>query len=659
MKQKLITAFMAICLLTVMLAMPVFASENTVSGSCGMYANWTLDLDTGVLEISGTGAMKDNAYAGASWYPYRKSIKSVVIGPGITEIGNSSFYECSYLSEITIPEGVTRIGENAFYSALALEAITLPSSVTSIGSLAFYNAQKLSTVTMSDSIPSIGTQAFDGCRSLVNITMPKNLKTLGFRAFADCWALRTVQFSDKLERIDARAFHTCTNLTTVSMTDSVVSLGDSVFYDARSLISVRLSNNLENLPNKGFYNCKSLRYINIPAKLTMFGEDCFAGCSSLSGVVLPDTLVSINAGAFSGSNLKQLVLPESVVYVGNQAFKGCGALKKIAVERSDCYINTWNKHAMGVAGVTTIYGYPESTAHQYAIQYGFSFQILTKDNLWTDTLPVMDNVTMTEAVGHATGNIVRWEAAEGAKLYQLFRRAASESSWTLVTNTGSTAYKDTSAAAGVKYYYKARARFYDFMGDLDIPAVSAIRPGSSALANVTITTTVGHSTGNILYWNAVSGAKLYQVYRLDNGAWTLLKNTGSLAYKDELAKVGVKTYYKVVARNGDNKSDIGSTTSASAVRQAPVSLSNVVMQSAQGHSTGIIVRWNAVGGASLYQVYRLKSGSSSWELLTNTGSTAYKDTTAVPGVRYYYKVVARYGNLKSSMNIDSVSAVRP
>ena len=99
--------------------------------------------------------------------------------------------------------------------------------------------------------------------------------------------------------------------------------------------------------------------------------------------------------------------------------------------------------------------------------------------------------------------------------------------------------------------------------------------------------------------------------------------------------------------------------SVSAVRQAPTALKDVEMQSAQGHSTGIIVRWNPVGGATLYQVYRLQSGTSSWKLLTNTGSTGYKDTTAVPGIRYYYKVVARYGELKSSLNIDSVSAVRP
>ena len=80
--------------------------------------------------------------------------------------------------------------------------------------------------------------------------------------------------------------------------------------------------------------------------------------------------------------------------------------------------------------------------------------------------------------------------------------------------------------------------------------------------------TIGHATGNILYWNAVNNAKIYQVYRLENGSWVLLKNTGSLGYKDETAPVGVKCYYKIVARNGNASSNIATTSSASCTRAA-------------------------------------------------------------------------------------------
>jgi fibronectin type 3 domain-containing protein len=88
----------------------------------------------------------------------------------------------------------------------------------------------------------------------------------------------------------------------------------------------------------------------------------------------------------------------------------------------------------------------------------------------------LDPVQMTKAIGHATGNIIYWEAVENAKIYQVYRRAADETTWTLIKNTGSLGYKDTGAESGVKYYYKVVARNGDIRSTMDIPAVSATRP---------------------------------------------------------------------------------------------------------------------------------------------------------------------------------------
>jgi fibronectin type 3 domain-containing protein len=280
----------------------------------------------------------------------------------------------------------------------------------------------------------------------------------------------------------------------------------------------------------------------------------------------------------------------------------------------------------------------------------------------TNTIPdpgsrLLADVVMTDPTPHHTGIIIRWNAVEGAQLYQIYRLASGETAWTLIKNTGSTAYKDETAAVGVKYYYKVRARDGQRMSSLNIQSVSAIRP----LANVVMTGATPHATGNIIRWNAVEGAVFYQVYRLRSGetAWTLLKNTGSTAYKDETAVEGIKYYYKVRARNGQLMSSMN-IASVSAIRPAAVTkLDNVTMEKAVGHATGNIIYWNAVKNAKLYQVYRLRSGETSWTLLKNTGSLAYKDETAEVGVKYYYKVVARNGDIKSGMNITSVSAVRP
>lgn len=48
------------------------------------------------------------------WYSQRDKIKKIVIENGVTNIGNSAFYDCFNLASISIPNSVTRIGSNAF-----------------------------------------------------------------------------------------------------------------------------------------------------------------------------------------------------------------------------------------------------------------------------------------------------------------------------------------------------------------------------------------------------------------------------------------------------------------------------------------------------------------------------------------------------------------
>ena len=60
------------------------SNEASDTNSCGDQATYT--LENGVLTISGTGAIKKEAFKGNS------TIKSVIIEAGITEIGESAFY---------------------------------------------------------------------------------------------------------------------------------------------------------------------------------------------------------------------------------------------------------------------------------------------------------------------------------------------------------------------------------------------------------------------------------------------------------------------------------------------------------------------------------------------------------------------------------------
>ena len=82
------------------------------SGSCGPNLKWYL-TDNGVLTISGKGKMNDYSFDNRSpWYKY--DIKRIIIGDGVTTIGEFAFTNCSTLTSVTIPNSVTEIGEFAF-----------------------------------------------------------------------------------------------------------------------------------------------------------------------------------------------------------------------------------------------------------------------------------------------------------------------------------------------------------------------------------------------------------------------------------------------------------------------------------------------------------------------------------------------------------------
>ena len=157
MKKKLSLLFL-ICILSAL-----NINAKVYEGSCGDNVNYSLDTSTGVLSITGTGAMKDyNYYSSAPWYSNRSYIKTVEISNGVTSIGDYAFYYCEGLTSVTIPNSVTSIGNYAFDGCSGLTSVTIPNSVTDIGDWAFSDCSGLTTVTIPNSVTSIGSQAFDG-----------------------------------------------------------------------------------------------------------------------------------------------------------------------------------------------------------------------------------------------------------------------------------------------------------------------------------------------------------------------------------------------------------------------------------------------------------------------------------------------------------------
>ena len=159
MKKKLSLLFL-ICIISAL-----NINATVYSGSCGTNVWYSLDTSTGLLSITGTGAMKDySSYSSVPWYSYRSYIKTVEISNGVTSIGESAFEYCSGLTSVTIPNSVTSIGSYAFSMC----------------------SSKLTSVTIGNSVTSIGKGAFKYCLGLTSITIPNSVTSIGDGAFWDC-----------------------------------------------------------------------------------------------------------------------------------------------------------------------------------------------------------------------------------------------------------------------------------------------------------------------------------------------------------------------------------------------------------------------------------------------------------------------------------------
>ena len=112
--KRLLALVMALALALSLAAMPALADDPATSGSFGGDLTWTYDSETGTLTISGTGAMASYFDGNIPWVAYNYDIESVVIGSGVTSIGDDAFAECESLTSVTIPASVTSIGGGVF-----------------------------------------------------------------------------------------------------------------------------------------------------------------------------------------------------------------------------------------------------------------------------------------------------------------------------------------------------------------------------------------------------------------------------------------------------------------------------------------------------------------------------------------------------------------
>ena len=253
------------------------------------------------------------------------------------------------------------------------------------------------------------------------------------------------------------------------------------------------------------------------------------------------------------------------------------------------------------------------------------------------------NVAATDGT-HLDKVVVTWTDGDEEHGYTIWRHTiGTPGAATVIGSTASNVvqFDDTTAAPGMLYYYwvtasnnigsSAKGAYDTGYRRLSAPANVAASDGTSA-AHVAIT------------WSDVTGATSYRIFRhtSDTPAEGMANLGAQLSgYLDTSATPGQKYWYWVVAEASSSASTSAWGVADSGYRR----LAEVPMLAASydEYNDKIALSWADVLGETGYGIWRHTvndplGATSLAEVLANT--LAYDDTTATPGVEYFYWVTA-------------------
>lgn len=318
--KKVISLVLAVLLL-LPASVTAYAAETDTptSGSCGDSAFWS--FADGILTISGTGEVSTEYPQ--PWEAYRLEIEHIVIEEGITELATCCFMSHAYAKTVTLPDSLVSIGRQAFQSCDSLTEITIPKNVTDIGN--WKGEQRAAPAFSGDNLENIYVD-------------PEN---------------------ERFYSVDGVLFDRTTNTllcypmgktaTEYTVPDGILKLSYGAFWFTEATVT-------------------------LPEGLTTIGRSVFFG-ASFSSIEIPGTVTLIDDSAFENCDqLTSITIPESVQQIGLYTFGSCEKLESITILNPDCIIPATNNV---IEEDALIRGYEDSTAQQYARQFGRDFEDIT------------------------------------------------------------------------------------------------------------------------------------------------------------------------------------------------------------------------------------------------------------------------------------------
>lgn len=255
--------------------MSIKVANSILTGSAGK--NITYTLENNCLTLIGSGDIYNFTEKSTPWYANRSEVRTLVMSPGITSIGEYSFQYCSQLVKVTLSEDLREINHYAFHQCHSLESIILPNRITFIGALAFGSCVGLKSAQLSESLQLIHNFLFNNCELLETIKIPKSVKMFGRYSFRWCHSLRSIEIPDTVYKIGEGCFLDCPRLESFTFPKSLTNIPHYTFRYCRSLTSITIPSNIINIEESAFDLCENLNYVRYTGKTSpSYSNDVFS-----------------------------------------------------------------------------------------------------------------------------------------------------------------------------------------------------------------------------------------------------------------------------------------------------------------------------------------------------------------------------------------------
>ncbi|MCD7723120.1 MAG: leucine-rich repeat domain-containing protein, partial [Clostridiales bacterium] len=326
------------------------AQETVASGEDAAGISWVLDSN-GTLTLSGTGAMTtytSATYTSSPWYEYKDQIQSLIIGYGITKLGNYSFYGFTALTSVAVETetdssgyeittlqafGSTTSNQYTFYGCTGITTLKLPANIQYLN-YTFTNCTGVTDLTLvrtdSSTYPGYVSNAYGkntafstttvkytpwylSRNNTINITLCRGVTEVVNYAFYSCSNIGTytapcdVKYPNSTGSFGSAVIESVyltagTVYNTVSYAGSAISQTAAQctpWYQAKAK-SVTLADVITEICEYMFYNATALTSVDL-GEVTTINANAFSGCSALETVTLGSNVQFIGANAFSNT----------------------------------------------------------------------------------------------------------------------------------------------------------------------------------------------------------------------------------------------------------------------------------------------------------------------------------------------------------------------